>query len=127
LDLTGCELGEAGVDAGRLNTSCAFRTLALSLGALIFSVATWLEKRNADLVQIGANVLRADPEKGTPISAARKWALDLIDAGGVKFSQEAREQRLREQLGFAGYTDYGSSYYSPITPSRRHPPSEPPK
>ena len=42
--------------------------------------------------------------EGEQISAARKWALNLIDAnaGGVKFSSEACAQLLREPLKYAG-------------------------
>jgi hypothetical protein len=61
------------------------------------------EHRNADLVKIGVSVLRVDPEKEKQISAAREWALDLIDinAGGVKFSPDARAQLLKNRLEFA--------------------------
>ncbi|MGH6835287.1 MAG: hypothetical protein ACREC9_07005 [Methylocella sp.] len=80
-------------------------------------------------MRIGIGVLRVDPEKGKQISAAREWALDLIDAnaGDVKFSPEARERLLTEPLGYAGYTDYGYSDYSPVKPGPRRPSAEPPK
>ncbi|MCI0599660.1 MAG: hypothetical protein L0Y50_02825 [Beijerinckiaceae bacterium] len=71
----------------------AFAALIVAAGTSIISVITWSEKRNGDLVRIGVSVLRVDPEKEKEISeATRKWALDLIDAnaGGVKFSPEAR-------------------------------------
>jgi hypothetical protein len=47
-----------------------------------------IEKGNADLVKVGVSVLRVDSEKEKQISAAREWALNLIDAnaGGVNFS-----------------------------------------
>jgi hypothetical protein len=88
------------------------------------------EHRNADLVQIGVNVLRADPDKEKQISAAREWALNLIDAnsGGVKFSPEACAQLRREPLGY--FADYGTYDYSPDTPVKPAPPRpspEPPK
>jgi hypothetical protein len=72
------------------------------------------EERNAALVKIGVDVLRADPEKESQVRAAREWALNLIDAntGGVKFSAEAREQLLGKRLGYgynAGY-DYGYDF-----------------
>ena len=51
-----------------------------SLSFAVFSVETWAAKRNPDLVKIGVSVLRVDPEKEKQISAAREWALDLIDA-----------------------------------------------
>jgi hypothetical protein len=100
------------------------------------------EHRNADLVKIGVSVLRVDPEKEKQLSAAtREWALNLIDAnaGGVKFSPEAREQLLREPLkyndpGYA-YGSWGSSIghssvdYTPTPdkPAPRRPSPEPPK
>src|SRR5580704_372972 len=77
----------------------------LATAAIILSVRTEVEKGNADLVRIGVSVLRVDPEKEKQISAAREWALNLIDAnaGGVKFSPEARAQLLQEPLKFDYY------------------------
>jgi hypothetical protein len=94
-----------------------------SVSFAVFSVEAWTAKRNADLVQIGVNVLQVDPDKEKQISAAREWALNLIDAnaGGVKFSPEARAQLLREPL------DYGFSSYSPVKPIPRRSTIEPPK
>jgi len=101
---------------------------------LVISVGTEVEKGNADLVQIGVSVLRVDPDKEKQISAAREWALNLIDAnaGGVKFSSEARAQLLREPLKYDGSYDstYTSSYdstYTPNEPAPRHPSPEAPK
>ena len=94
----------------------------------IFSVETWTAKRNADPVQIGVSVLRVDPEKDKQISAAREWALNLIDqnAGGVKFSPEARAQLLSKPLKYyAQPLDYGTYDCSPVKPARPSP--EPPK
>jgi hypothetical protein len=58
-----------------------------SLSFAVFSIKTWTAKRDADLVKIGVSVLRVDPDKEKQITAAREWALNLIDAnaGGVKF------------------------------------------
>ena len=73
--------------------------------------------RDADLVKIGVRVLRVDPEKEKQISAAREWALNLIDAnaGGVTFSSEARAQLLREPLKYS-YTYYDT--YTSFEPAR---------
>jgi hypothetical protein len=107
--------------------------LAVAASAISFTVWTWREHRNADLVQIGVNVLRADPEKEKQISASREWALSLIDAnaGGVKFSPEARARLLREPLGyFADYSqpiDYSTPIGTPDKPVPRRPAPEPPK
>ena len=94
----------------------------------IFSVETWTANRNAELVKIGISVLRVDPEKEKQVSAAREWAVNLIDAnaGGVKFSPEARAQLLKEPLNYdLGY--YGTSDYSPVKPTRPRSSPEPPK
>jgi hypothetical protein len=93
----------------------------LATAAIILSVRTEVEKGNADLVRIGVSVLRVDPEKEKQISAAREWALNLIDAnaGGVKFSPEARAHQ--EPLKF---DYYDTSAFNPV-PRRLSP--EPPK
>ncbi len=98
----------------------------LAIAAIILSVRTEIEKGNADLVKIGVSVLRVDPEKEKQISAAREWALNLIDAnaGGVKFSSEARAQLLREPLRYDGTDYYG---YTPDKPAPRRSSPEPPK
>jgi hypothetical protein len=73
------------------------------------------------------------------ISAAREWALNLIDAnsGGVKFSPEARAQLLKERLKFTRYdgsydtgwgaSDFGSIDTCPVKPAAPRPTPEPPK
>ena len=101
------------------------------LSFAVFSVETWTAKRNADLVKIGVSVLRVDPEKEKQISAARKWALELIDAnaGGVTFSQEAKEQLLKEPLKYTRLPTLRSPTIIPpqISPPPRRPAPEPPK
>jgi hypothetical protein len=44
------------------------------------------------------SVLRVDPQKEGHLTAARSWALDVIDAnaGGVRFSREARAGLLQK-------------------------------
>src|ERR1700730_11446121 len=81
-----------------------------SLSFAVFSIKTWTAKRDADLVKIGVSVLRVDPEKEKQISAAREWALNLIDAnaGGVTFSPEARAQLLREPLKYSVNNGWGT-------------------
>jgi hypothetical protein len=104
--------------------------VAIAACAIIFTVWTVREHRNADLVKVGVSVLRVDPEKEKQISeATRKWALDLIDAnaGGVKFSPEARAQLLREPLT-TGWFDMGYiDTYGPGKPAPRRPSPEQPK
>jgi hypothetical protein len=90
-----------------------FSAVAIAACAIIFTVWAVREHRNADLVKIGGGVLRVDPEKEKQIGAAREWALNLIDAnaGGVKFSPEARAQLLREPLKYGGgYDPYLGGY-----------------
>ncbi|MGH6934862.1 MAG: hypothetical protein ACRED2_01520, partial [Methylocella sp.] len=99
--------------------SVSIAALAVAACAISFTVWTWREKRNADLVKIGVSVLRVDPEKEKQISeATREWALNLIDAnaGGVKFSPDARAQLLKGPLkyyadtGYDGYIGFGHRY-----------------
>jgi len=101
-----------------------------SVSFAVFSVETWTAKGNADLVKIGVSVLQVDPEKEKQISAAREWALNLIDAnaGGVKFSPEARAQLLREPLKYGGgYDPYFGGYDPTDKPPPRRPSPEAPK
>lgn len=81
-------------------TLFAALAVLLAAGALAYPVYTAREDRNAALVQIGVSVLRADPSKESQVNSAREWALDLIDAnaGGVKFTKQAREALLRGAL-----------------------------
>jgi hypothetical protein len=78
----------------------AFCALCIAAAAISFAVVTLRQERNASLVRIGVSVLRADPKKEPSAAAARVWALDLIDpnAGGVRFSKEAREELLTQAL-----------------------------
>ncbi len=112
--------------------SVSIAALAVAACAVAFTVWTWREHRNADLVKIGVSVLRVDPDKEKQISAAREWALNLIDAnaGGVKFSSEAREQLLREPLSYDYSSDTPPYTYSDtpsVKPAPRRPSPEPPK
>jgi hypothetical protein len=91
------------------DVSIALASLAIAVATSVYTVRSAAEERNAKLVEIGVSVLRIDPKKEGQISAARKWALDLIDAngGGVKFSAEAREELLHAPLRYdSGYTAY---------------------
>ena len=74
--------------------------VCVASAAIVYTVTAASEKRNADLVRIGVEVLRVDPKKETQVAAAREWALDLIDAnaGGVTFSVDARESLLLSPL-----------------------------
>jgi len=86
----------------------AFCALCISAAAIAFAVATLRQERNAKLVEIGVAILRADPQKEPDTIEARAWALDLIDAnaGGVKFSQEARAELVRRALKAKWDTSY---------------------
>ncbi len=94
-----------------MQLSVTAAALLVAASAVTFAVLTALQKRNADLVGIGVSVLRADPTDQNQVGAAREWALNLIDAnaGGVKFSQEARAALLRQRL------PYGSTYIAPYS------------
>lgn len=99
-----------------MQLSITAASVCVAASAIVFAVKSMSDERNARLVEIGVGVLRVDPEKETQVSAARQWALDLIDANsGVKFSREAREELLRTQFRFSGgsfSTDFGSSFDS---------------
>jgi hypothetical protein len=95
--------------------------LIVAAAAVYFTVTTARGERNAALVSIGIQVLRADPGRESQVTAAREWALDLIDAnaGGVKFSQRAREELLQRALHFGnggGGGDGGGCYGPDGTP-----------
>jgi hypothetical protein len=83
-------------------TACA---VCVAAAAVAFVVATARQERNAALVTIGVAVLRTDPAKAAQVTAAREWALDLIDAnaGGVKFSTEDRKELLQRRLYIPEY------------------------
>jgi hypothetical protein len=104
----------------------AVAALIVALAVAYYTVANAKIDRNAALVSIGIGILRADPTKEPEITrAAREWALDLIDenAGGVKFSQHAREELLKNSLKYLGS---GSSYtYEPTwdPADRTYPPT----
>ena len=96
--------------------------------AMAYTAYVAREDRNAALVAIGVAVLRADPSKETQVSAARQWALDLIDAnsGGVKFSKEARLELLRQPLQgnygyYGGMGGFGPLPGSPFGPNAYNP------
>jgi hypothetical protein len=96
----------------------------VAVSGSFFAYTTWAEHRNADLVRIGISVLRVDPEKEKQISAAREWALNLIDAnaGGVKFSPDTRAQLLKNRLEYAdvrwGNFGWGSGDTIPNNPDQ---------
>lgn len=96
-----------------MQLSVTAASLCVAAAAIVFTVRSMAEERNAHLVEIGVGVLRVDPAKNEQIAAARTWALDLIDANaGVKFSPDARAQLLQRPLGYDptdlgyGYTDF---------------------
>jgi len=78
----------------------AFSALLVAGAAIIYAVAAWKEDKNARLVEIGVAILRADPKKEPTNVATREWALKLIDAnaGGIKFSPQAREELLKNAI-----------------------------
>jgi hypothetical protein len=111
--------------------------LMIAASVAYYTVSAATSERNASLVSIGIAVLRADPEKEKDLSiAAREWALDLIDAnaGGVKFSPEARSELLKNALRYSDYptgTYFDYAPYSeplagpPVTPSPSRRPKVP--
>jgi len=96
-----------------MQLSITAASLCVAAAAITFAVKSMSDERNSRLVEIGIGVLRVDPAKESQVSAARHWALDLIDAnaGGVKFSSEARFALLNHRLDYSGPTDYGGFYF----------------
>lgn len=96
----------------------AFSALCIAAAAVIYSVSAWHEDKNARLVEIGVAVLRADPSKEPSTASARVWALDLIDAnaGGIKFSVQAREELIRQALPYDIINTYYPSYGTESAP-----------
>ncbi len=90
----------------------AFSALCIAAAAVVYSVSAWHEDKNARLVEIGVAVLRADPQKEPSTTAARIWAMDLIDAnaGGIKFSPEARDKLINQPLKSHTVADWGTNY-----------------
>lgn len=88
-----------------------FCSLCVAVAAIVFAIRSFSEERNARLVEIGVSVLRVDPTKETQVSAAREWALDLIDAnaGGIRFSKEARAELMNRRLDWSS-SGWGDSY-----------------
>ena len=82
------------------DTMLAGVAAVIAVAALLYTVYVAREDRNAALVSIGVSVLQTDPSKGAQVEGAREWALNLIDAnaGGVKFSKEARALLLKQPL-----------------------------
>jgi hypothetical protein len=81
-----------------MQMAITFLSLCIAAGAIVYAVKTTSDDRNARLVEIGVSVLRVDPQKEGHLTAARKWALDVVDAnaGGVRFSSEARAELLQK-------------------------------
>src|SRR5438067_1915139 len=84
-------------------------SLCVAAAAIIFAVKSMSEERNARLVEIGVGVLRVDPQKEQQVAGARRWALDLIEAnaGGVKFSADAKKELLSRRLDIGQPIDWG--------------------
>jgi hypothetical protein len=78
----------------------AASSVCVAAAAISFAVRNFYDARNASLVLIGVDVLKADPTKDKQVAPARRWALDLIDAnaGGVKFSEADRQDLLQRPL-----------------------------
>jgi hypothetical protein len=111
-----------------MQVSISLASLCVAIAAITFALKSMSEERNARLVEIGVGVLRVDPSKEDHITAAREWALNLIDAnaGGVKFSREARAELLKKPFDWqplAGWTDLGSFEAQPSQPSAKSPQS----
>jgi len=102
-----------------MQLSITVASLGIAAAAITFAIKSMSDERNARLVEIGVGVLRVDPSKETQISAAREWALNLIDANaGVKFSPQARADLLKRALDYSDYPYSDYPYDSTYTPPR---------
>jgi hypothetical protein len=109
-----------------MQMSITAASLCVAAAAIVFAIKSMSEERNARLVEIGVGVLKVDPSKETQVAAARKWAIDLIDAnaGGVKFTPEARVGLLQNPIGYdPGYSDYSNRYIPDYTNTYPKPPT----
>jgi hypothetical protein len=81
--------------------------VCLAALAIFFAAKSYLVQRNAQLVEIGVSILKVDPKKEAQLRSAREWALELIEsnAGGVKFSADARARLLDKQQPVASLAD----------------------
>jgi hypothetical protein len=71
--------------------------IGIALLALTYNVWTAADHRNAQLVEMGVAILRADP-------GARTWANEVIqDNSGRNFSEEAKKQLLEKPLKTASF------------------------
>jgi hypothetical protein len=95
----------------------------------IYSYNSRNKELDVRLVEIGISILRADP-KETQTQGAREWALQVIEAhSGQSFSNEAKQELLKNKLDTLGYGytysdtgyDYGGGMGSPVS---RSPPSK---
>jgi len=91
-----------------MQMAITFLSLCIAAGAIAYAVKTTSDDRNARLVEIGVGVLRVDPSKEGHLTAARSWALDVIDAnaGGVRFSREARAGLLQKAFDLQPLDSY---------------------
>jgi hypothetical protein len=77
----------------------AASSVCVAAAAISFAVRNFYDARNAQLVQIGVDILKVDPTKDKQVAPARRWALDLIDANaGVKFTEADRKDLLQRPL-----------------------------
>jgi len=101
--------------------SIAVASLIIAVATIVYSIRSTAEERNAKLVEIGVSILRVDPQKNSQVAGARKWALDIIDAnaGGVRFSPEARAQLLEKRLDTDDYSSDGYFGGADIYPDKK--------
>ena len=78
----------------------ALAALSVAAAGILHAVSAWSEEKNARLVEIGIAILKVDPNIDSSNAAIREWALNLIDAnaGGVRFSEEARAELLKNAI-----------------------------
>jgi hypothetical protein len=101
----------------------AASSVCVAAAAISFAVRNFYDARNAQLVQIGVDILKVDPTKDKQVAAARRWALDLIDANaGVKFSEADRRDLLQRPL--ATQTHFTSEIGNAVSNTLRNSPQQ---
>jgi hypothetical protein len=89
----------------------AIYTLAATIVAatIAFLGSQWAARTafDAQMVQIGVNILSADPSK-SDVAPARGWAIELVEKhSGQAFSAQDRESLLHHPLDLAGMKAVG--------------------
>ena len=80
--------------------SVAAIAFAGSVISALYAYANRNRELDIELVKIGVSILRADP-KETQTQGAREWAIKIVENySGQKFSDDAKNELLKNKLSF---------------------------